>query len=174
MINKYNIAELSLVDRPVGGAHNGFGAVVPRHGSDQHARYFNTEHRDNFGGKDDLDMTRTLLMHNKQAGGHMRPEETQGLRKISNLVGEVYSKAFDPQEQTDVQRSWLYQQDPGVTAVNRGQTGKNQTFFYDNANSICLGEGYHATMRFSDEPGAFRRIRQDVTLQKPNFITTGK
>lgn len=74
-------------------------------------------------------------------------------------MGEVYSKSFDPQEQTDVQRAWLYQQDPGVNAVNKGLTGKNQTFFYDNANSLCLGEGIHATKKFTDEVGAFRHIR---------------
>jgi hypothetical protein len=43
---------------------------------------------------------------------------------ISNLTGEVYSKSFDPQEQTDVQRAWLYSEDPGVKAVNMGMGGK--------------------------------------------------
>jgi len=108
------------------------------------------------------------------AGGHIRPEEQQGIKKISNLVGEVYSKSFDPQEQTDVQRSWLYQQDPGVNAVNKGIAGKNQTFFYDNANSLPLGEGIHATKRFTDKVGEFRHIRQDVTLSKITTISTGK
>ena len=120
MINKYNIAELSLVDRPVQGTQTGFGSVVPRHGDVQNARSFYTENRDNFGTREQLDMTNTLLMQKKCAGGHMRPDDEQGIKKISNLVGEVYSKNFDPQEQTDVQRAWLYQQDPGVTAVNRG------------------------------------------------------
>jgi len=41
-------------------------------------------------------------MQKKCAGGHMRAEDQQGIKKISNLVGEVYSKNFDPQEQTDV------------------------------------------------------------------------
>jgi hypothetical protein len=31
MIHKYNIAELSLVDRPVRGPANGFGTVVNEH-----------------------------------------------------------------------------------------------------------------------------------------------
>jgi hypothetical protein len=47
-------------------------------------------------------------MQNKNAGGQTRPFEEMGIKKISNLVGEVYSKNYDPQEQTDVQRSWLY------------------------------------------------------------------
>jgi len=65
-------------------------------------------------------------------------------------VGEVYSKAYDPQEQTDVQRSWLYQQDPGVRAVNEGKAGKAQMQMFDNALSLPLGEGIHATKTFSD------------------------
>ena len=86
-------------------------------------------------------------------------------------MGEVYSKAYDPQEQTDVQRSWLYQQDPGVRAVNEGKAGKNQVNFFDNANSLPLGEGIHATKKFNDSVGAFRRIRTDVTISKNNTIT---
>ena len=31
MIHKYNIAELSLVDRPVRGPANGFGTVINEH-----------------------------------------------------------------------------------------------------------------------------------------------
>jgi len=49
MINKYNIAELSLVDRPCKGTETGFGAVINRHSHNHEARHFNTENRDNFG-----------------------------------------------------------------------------------------------------------------------------
>ena len=175
MINKYNIAELSLVDRPVQTTHNGFGAVIPRHGGDHDARYFRTENRDNFGEKVQKDPATTTAEFEKTskilAGGNARPTEQQGIHKISNLVGEVYSKAYDPQEQTDVQRSWLYQQDPGVRAVNDGKAGKPQMQMFDNALSLPMGEGIHATKNFSDEVGAFRRIRQDVTLTKNETIT---
>ena len=51
MINKYNIAELSLVDRPIETTHAGFGAVIPHHGADHERRYFRTENHDNFGEK---------------------------------------------------------------------------------------------------------------------------
>ena len=104
----------------------------------------------------------------------MRGWDNQGIKKISNLVGEVYSKSYDPQEQTDVQRSWLYQQDPGVRAVNDGIAGKTQMQMYDNANSLCLGEGIHATKKFTDEVGAFRRIRSDVTYGQANKVITRK
>ena len=175
MINKYNIAELSLVDRPVETTAQGFGAVIPRHEASHDARYFRTENRDNFGEKPIEDPATATANFDKMqgtlAGGNARPYDKQGIHKISNLVGEVYSKAYDPQEQTDVQRSWLYQQDPGVRAVNNGQAGAPQMQFYDNANSLPLGEGIHATKKFDDSVGAFRRIRQDVTITKNETIT---
>lgn len=70
-----------------------------------------------------------------------------------------------------MQRTWLYQQDPGVRAVNNGLAGKAQMQFFDNANSLPLGEGYHGTMHFDDSVGAYRRIRQDVTMVANNVIT---
>ena len=177
MINKYNIAELSLVDRPVQGTKSGFGAVITRHPDNHDARYFNTENRDNFGQPAPQGPTETVAnfkqTNSSLAGGNLRPIDKQGIKALSNLTGEIYSKSFDPQEQTDVQRSWLYQQDPGVRAVNEGVANKDQTFFYDNALSLPMGEGVHATKKFSDEPGAFRRIRQDVT-RIPNQVITRK
>ena len=58
-----------------------------------------------------------------------------------------------------------------MRAVNAGQAGKSQMQFFDNANSLPLGEGIHATKKFDDTPGAFRRIRQDVTISKNETIT---
>lgn len=112
MINKYNIAELSLVDRPVQGTKTGFGAAINRHSDNHDARYFNTENRDNFGCPAPAGPGETVANFTKAsgslAGGNLRPIEKQGIKPISNLIGEVYSKKFDPQEQTDVQRAWLY------------------------------------------------------------------
>ena len=34
-----------------------------------------------------------------------------------------------------------------------------------------MGEGIHATKKFDDTAGAFRRIRQDVTMSKNETIT---
>lgn len=76
MINKYNIAELSLVDRPVQGTQTGFGAVISRHEGNHAARYFNTENRDNFGEPHNFDASMaTLLMKKHAAGSNARPEE---------------------------------------------------------------------------------------------------
>ena len=86
-------------------------------------------------------MAEFAVKTNALAGGRTRDYDQQGTKIISNLVGEVYSTDHDPQEKTDVQRSWLYSKDPAVNAVNQGQARKDQTFFYDNANSLPLGEG---------------------------------
>ncbi len=49
MIHKYNIAELSLVDRPIDGTKQGFGSTLPRHDSNHERRYFQTENRTFYG-----------------------------------------------------------------------------------------------------------------------------
>lgn len=72
----------------------------------------------------------------------MRPNDQQGTKILSNLVGETYSKQNDPQEKTDVQRAWLPTADPAIVAVDKGNAKVNQINFYDNATSLCLGEGY--------------------------------
>ena len=41
---------------------------------------------------------------------------------------------------------------------------------FDNANSLCLGEGIHATKVFDDSVGAFRHMRSDITSQQKNIV----
>ena len=80
----------------------------------------------------------------------------------------------DPQVKSDVQRSWLPAQDAAIAAVNRGNARKNQVNFFDNANSVCLGEGLQsASMKFSDDLGTFNRRGTDVT-KFPNQVITRK
>jgi hypothetical protein len=45
--------------------------------------------------------------------------------------------------------------------------------FFDNANSLPMGEGVWATRQFNDQPGANRRFRSDITMgvQKNPLIT---
>ena len=49
MINKYNIAELSLVDRPIGGTQTGFGAAINRFPPTHDQRNFNTTNNAFYG-----------------------------------------------------------------------------------------------------------------------------
>ena len=49
MINKYNIAELSLVDRKISGPERVFGATVKRFDKDHDKTHFNTTNHDFYG-----------------------------------------------------------------------------------------------------------------------------
>ncbi len=57
------------------------------------------------------------------------------------MTGEVF-KLDDPQESTDVQRSWLYSKDPAVAAAKVGKT--DQSLKADNELSLPLGNGARA------------------------------
>ena len=62
-------------------------------------------------------------------------------------MGEVY-KNDDPQDSTDVQRSWLPQKDPSVQVMQQGR--KKAVLKEDNETSLPLGEGCHAKFPTSD------------------------
>lgn len=166
MINKYNIADLSLKNREVAGTKRGFGAVVPNHDANHGARYFDTENRTNFGQPAQKNpasaQAEFQATQNKSSGGINRPIDAQKLKTLSNLTGEIYNEKYDPQGQTDVQRSWLYQEDPSLRAARVGQ--KDQVSMLDNANSLCMGDGVWNLREFSNANGAGRHMRQDVTL----------
>ena len=88
---------------------------------------------------------------------------------MSCLTGENLSKEHgdkkDPQEHTDVQRSWLYSKDAAVAAVKEQPTvAVSQIQPYDNALSLPLGDGIWSQKPKSDQPGFYRRIRSDVTI----------
>lgn len=59
MINKYNIADLSLQNRPVQGTAQGFGAVIAAHPSNHGQRYFETENRTHYGMKEAMNPAST-------------------------------------------------------------------------------------------------------------------
>jgi hypothetical protein len=78
----------------------------------------------------------------------------------------------DPQEQTDVQRAWLYSKDAAVVAVSERPTvGVSQVQPYDNQLSLPLGDGVWSQKPKSDQAAFFRHIRTDVTIQKNKIIT---
>ena len=61
------------------------------------------------------------MITDKQGGLRQpRPFVEQGVKCISGLTGEVY-KLEDPQESTDVQRSWLYSKDPSIGYMQKGK-----------------------------------------------------
>ena len=50
MINRYNLADLNLADRPIEALREGFGSCLPSHNSQHERRYFSTEYRMYYGG----------------------------------------------------------------------------------------------------------------------------
>lgn len=157
--------------RPIGGTQTGFGAVINRYPQNHDQRFFDTTNGDFLGKPGPKTDTQADPSQLSLAGGQHRPFDKQSVKLISNLVGEVYSKKFDPQEQTDVQRAWLYNEDPGVKAVNEGVAGKTQIQPWDNALSLPLGEGTWSVHPKSDQIGFYRKRRTDVTIQKNDIIT---
>ena len=60
MIHKHNIAELSLVDRPVAGPLSGFGSVVNQHEAGHNACYRETTSGNSFGYNPQPNATETI------------------------------------------------------------------------------------------------------------------
>lgn len=102
ILNKENFDEQRVICRPVTGIKRGLGAPLPSHVRTHDQRYFDSEYSTFYGRR-----PATSVKRDHQAGTYPRPQEQQGTKIISNLVGEVYSNKHDPQEKTDVQRSWL-------------------------------------------------------------------
>jgi len=77
-------------------------------------------------------------------------------------------KLEDPQNSTDVQRSWLYSKDPSVYHMSIGKT--DQSLKKDNQLSLPLGDGERAKFAISSEDG-FYRHKRNITIIKNQVIT---
>ncbi len=101
--------------------------MIVRHTENHDARYFDTTFNDFHGKPPAVNAAKTIhdiqAEFSKQAGGTVRPSDKQKVKTTSCLTGEFYSHDVfdrtvrDPQENTDVQRSWLYSKDAAVTAA---------------------------------------------------------
>lgn len=166
MINKYNIAELSLVDRPVSGPERGFGATVNRWEKDHGKSYLTSTNHEFYGApKREAPGETVQNFHKTQSinSGERNYDPKQGLKKLSGLISEVYNTSADPQEHTEVQRTWIYRPDNAVEAVKQGTNYQDQVKPYDNATSLPLGKGEHHYHKKSTDPGAYRHLRSDIT-----------
>lgn len=167
MINKYNIAELSLVDRPIPGPTHGFGATVKRFDKDHGKVYFSTTNHDFYGAPkretpDETVKTFTSTFH--KSSGVRNYDPKQGIKKLSGLISEVYNTSADPQEHTEVQRTWIYRKDNAIEAVKQDLHLQKQVKEYDNANSLPLGKGEHYYHKKATEDGAYRKIRTEISM----------
>lgn len=167
MINKYNIAELSLVDRPISGPERGFGATVKRFGKDHGKPYFETTNHDFYGKPKRETPHETVTTFYKtsslDSGQRNYNDPSRGVKKLSGLTGEVYNHQADPQEHTEVQRTWIYRKDNAIETVKLETANKYDLPAYDNANSLPLGRGEHYYHKKSTDPGAYRHVRSDIT-----------
>ena len=97
------------------------------------------------------------------------------MKRISGLTGEVYNTAHDPQEASEVQRTWIYKPDPAIEAHKHRASQKygDQVYPFDNAASLPLADGEYEYKMRKHEVGAYRKRRTDITRKqgtKPTLI----
>jgi len=174
-----------------------FGSTFKKHVPD-HERFFNMTTNQQFYDRPQNPTVQDVLDKDGArlksfAGGNKRPENLQGIKMTSPLVGEVYKTQKDPQQCTVVQRSWLPYTETALKAADENMkksqqmdTANNfkssdklgnykvnnaQTLPYDIATSLPLADGMHALKSKYLENGSFRRIRSDVTMIKNKPLT---
>jgi hypothetical protein len=81
--------------------------------------------------------------------------------KSELLSAEKLRTSSDPQYNTIIQRTWLPTEDPGVKA--RMSNKKSDVPLVDNENSLPLGTGDYFKSEKKQDPGAYRKLRTDIT-----------
>ena len=100
-----------------------------------------------------------------------RPLDKQGVACSAGLTGEFYRAATkDPQESTNVQRSWLYTNDAAVKAHEQGPK-VSQQLTKDNETSLPIGMGEREHFKVSTEPGFYRHHRSEITMVRNKVLT---
>lgn len=165
LIRKENLTDLLRKPRNISGPLVGFGAKLPRHDRNHDARRFETTNA-SFYGRPFKEQGRNIVqkyLNTTQIVAGKEPLEKENVKRNVFLVAEVLRKNEDPQHDTEAQRTWISKEDPGIEALKEGRVPKGIPK-YDNGMSLPMGEGCRAEMPIMTEPGAYRRIRQDVTL----------
>jgi len=174
-----------------------FGSTFKKHGVDHERFYTMTTYQQHYDRTANPTAQEVIDREGKKlatfAGYNLRPEEDKGIKMTSALTGEVFKTEKDPQQNTTVQRSWLpYVENAIKTAENnmrRSQEINSSTGFkstdrlanyksnnaqqlpYDIATSLPLADGVHTIQSKYMEPGAFRKIRTDVTFIRNKPLT---
>ena len=78
----------------------------------------------------------------------------------------------DPQVDSVAQRAWLGFKDPGMYAIEKKAVPKGLPAV-DNQTSLAFGEGAWKDHPKEFEPGAYRKIRTEITMV-PNWKCTSK
>lgn len=174
MIN--NIGEMPLVERIVSGPKTGFGAVLPTHNQDHGVSSFSTTNGDYFGKpgkKSAVEVVQDFNESQFRNAGDDKWNKQECVKKISGLTGEVFNTAHDPQVASEVQRTWIYRADPAIEAVKKGTHEIEQTMPFDNATSLCIGDGEYEYRKRVHVPNQYRKKRTDITRKqgtKPTLV----
>jgi len=174
-----------------------FGSTFKKHGADHQRLFTMTTYQQYFDRPVDKTTEDVIGQDGTKlrsfAGGNSKPENQQGIKMTSPLVGEVYKTQKDPQQNTEVQRSWLPYKENALRvaednmAKSQGMNASNnfkatdkltnyknnnsQVLPYDIATSLPLEDGMQALKSKYMEPGAFRKVRTDVTIIKNKPLT---
>lgn len=173
----------------------GFGAVLPKHPETWDKRYFDTSYGNftqnvqefnekaksqSVGKKTNEDLPHFVTtnqtfyntakeMIGQSAGLTYKPGYLDSLKEKSELLcAEKLRTSDDPQHNTVVQRTWLPTQDPGVKA--RMTVKDLGVPAVDNENSLPLGTGNYFTEERKHEPGAYRKVRSEITTAPVEHI----
>lgn len=179
--------------RQVTAPEAGFGAVLPRHLSDHNRRYFVTTAQAFFGKPNatsaapatppqEAKLYQTTNQAFYETGGLPKQQAAgttvrAGYMSLKDgtkpdlLTGEPWRRHPDPQHNSKVQRTWLYSHDAGIKAREQGTPPPLSD--QDNELSLPLGRGDYNKRTLSLEPGAYRRMRQDVTMNPDQYIQLG-
>jgi len=174
-----------------------FGSTFKKHVPD-HQRLFNMTTNQEFYDRRPNPTVQEVIDQEGQklrsfAGGNKRAESQQGIKMTSPLVGEVFKTQKDPQQNTEVQRSWLPYSENALKAADENMRKSQQmnastnfktseklgnykinncqTLPYDIATSLPLGDGMQSVHSKYLENGSFRRIRSDVTTIRNKPLT---
>jgi len=174
-----------------------FGSTFKKHGVEHERHYMMSTYQQTFDRPQKETPEEVIEKEGKKlasfAGYDVRPEHLKGPKMTSTLTGEVFKAERDPQQNTRVQRAWLPYVENAIIAAEtnmsksqeiNASTGfkstntlanykanNSQTLPYDIATSLPLGEGSHTLKSKYMEPGAFRKIRSDVTMSRNKPLT---
>jgi len=198
LLNKTNMQQqANETKRDVKMNITDFGSTFKKHDAD-HQRFFTmTTYQQHFDRTPNPTAEEVIAQDGKKlssfAGFNPRSETLKGIKMTSALTGEVFKTERDPQQNTLVQRSWLpYVENSIQTAENNMmksqsinatngfkttdklanyRTNNTQQLPYDIATSLPMGDGVHTIQSKYMEPGAFRKIRSDVTFIRNKPLT---
>lgn len=198
LLNQTNMQkQANEINRDVKTNITDFGSTFKKHEAD-HQRFFAlTTYQQFFDRKENPTAQETIDQAGSKltsfAGYKGRTENAKGIKMTSTLTAEVFKSEKDPQQNTRVQRSWLpyvensikvaednIQKNDTVNASSGFKTNdklanykltNSQRLDYDIATSIPVADGEHVLKSKYMEPGAFRKVRSDVTMIRNQPIT---